>query len=50
LIYHRSSTEEANCRFIGEISNVLKKVIVGGFFFDLEKAADCDNCGILLSK
>jgi hypothetical protein len=38
LIYQRSSREEANCRLIGEMLNVLKKVTVGGLFCDLEKA------------
>jgi hypothetical protein len=39
----KSSTEEANYGLIREILNVLKKVIVGGLFCDLEKAADCVN-------
>jgi hypothetical protein len=34
---------------ISEILNVLKKVIVGGLFCDLKKAADRVNCSILLS-
>jgi hypothetical protein len=46
-----ASTDKASYRFIKEILNALNnRMMVGGIIYDLQKALDCINHNILLTK